>query len=144
MYAIIDACGKQYKVQEGDIVFVERLEEEEGKKVTFDQVLLVSEDGKTTVGEPTVKGAKVTATIIGHGRGKKIIVFKYKAKKNERKTRGHRQSYTKIQIESISIASPKSKKVEVEETAEVEVQKNPAKAATKKIAATKTAEKKAE
>ena len=118
MYAIIDACGKQYKVQEGDIVFMERLEEEEGKKVTFSEVLLVSDDNKTTVGTPTVKGAKVTATVVGHGKGKKILVFKYKAKKNERKRRGHRQAYTKVQIEKISIAAPRAKKVETEEKVE--------------------------
>ncbi len=114
MYAIIEACGKQYKVQEGDIVFMERLEEEEGKKITFNEVLLVSEDEKTTVGTPKVKGAKVTATVVGHGKGKKILVFKYKAKKNERKRRGHRQAYTKVQIEKISVSAPKTKKVETE------------------------------
>lgn len=118
MYAIIEACGKQYKVQEGDIVFMERLEEEEGKKVTFDNVLLISDDKKTTVGTPGVKGAKVSATVIGHGKGKKILVFKYKAKKNERKRRGHRQAYTKVQIEKISVAAPKAKKVETEAKAE--------------------------
>ena len=73
MYAIIEACGKQYKVQEGDIVFMERLDEEEGKKVTFDNVLLISDDKKTTVGTPNVKNAKVSATVVGHGKGKKIL-----------------------------------------------------------------------
>ena len=112
MYAIIEACGKQYKVSEGDIVFMERLDAEEGKTVTFDQVLLVSDDKATEVGAPTVKNAKVTATVIGHGKGKKIRVFKYKAKKNERKTRGHRWCYTKVQIEKISTKAP-AKKAEV-------------------------------
>lgn len=114
MYAIIEACGKQYKVQEGDIVFMERLDEEEGKKVTFDNVLLISDDKKTTVGTPNVKNAKVSATVVGHGKGKKILVFKYKAKKNERKRRGHRQAYTKVQIEKISVTAPRAKKVETE------------------------------
>lgn len=102
MYAIIEACGKQYKVEEGDIVFFERLQDEEGSKITFDNVMLISKDGKTTVGEPTIKGAKVEGTVIGHGKDKKILVFRYKAKKNVRKTRGHRQCYTKVQIEKIS------------------------------------------
>lgn len=119
MYAIIEACGKQYKVQEGDIVFMERLDEEEGKKVTFDNVLLISDDKKTTVGTPNVKNAKVSATVVGHGKGKKILVFKYKAKKNERKRRGHRQAYTKVQIEKISVTAPRAKKVETEVKAEV-------------------------
>ncbi len=118
MYAIIEACGKQYKVQEGDIVFMERLDEEEGKKVTFDNVLLISDDKKTTVGTPNVKNAKVSATVVGHGKGKKILVFKYKAKKNERKRRGHRQAYTKVQIEKISVTVPRAKKVETEVKAE--------------------------
>ena len=118
MYAIIEAGGKQYKVQEGDIVFMERLDEEEGKKVTFDNVLLISDDKKTTVGTPNVKNAKVSATVVGHGKGKKILVFKYKAKKNERKRRGHRQAYTKVQIEKISVTAPRTKKVETEVKAE--------------------------
>ena len=117
MYAIIEACGKQYKVSEGDIVFMERLDNEEGTTVTFDQVLLVSSDDKTEVGAPTVKNAKVTATVVGHGKGKKIRVFKYKAKKNERKTRGHRWCYTKVQIEKISTKAP-AKKAETTEAAE--------------------------
>ncbi len=115
MYAIIEACGKQYKVEEGDIVFFERLENEEGSQITFDSVLLISKDGKTTVGEPTIKGAKVEGTIIGHGKDKKVLVFRYKAKKNVRKTRGHRQCYTKVQIEKISL---KAKKETVAETVE--------------------------
>ena len=109
MYAVIDACGKQYKVAEGDLVFVEKLEANEGEKVTFDQVLLVSDDGKVKVGTPTVKGAKVEATVVKQGKAKKIVVFKYKAKKNERRKQGHRQPYTQVKIEKISVkASAKS------------------------------------
>jgi large subunit ribosomal protein L21 len=115
MYAIIEACGKQYKVQEGDIVFMERLNNDEGATVTFDNVLLVSKDGKTTVGAPTIKNAKVTGVVVGHGKGKKILVFKYKAKKNERKARGHRACYTRVQIEKISVGTSKAKKEEVAE-----------------------------
>ncbi len=102
MYAVIDACGRQYKVAEGDLVFVEKLEANEGEKVTFDQVLLISDDGKVKVGTPTVKGAKVEATVVKQGKAKKIVVFKYKAKKNERKKQGHRQPYTQVKIEKIS------------------------------------------
>lgn len=118
MYAIVEISGKQYKVQEGDIVFVDRLENlEEGSKVTFDKVLLVSDDKKVTVGQDTVKGAKVEATIVGHGKGKKVIVFKYKAKKNYRRTQGHRQPYTKVQIEKIATTT-RAKKVATEEVKE--------------------------
>lgn len=114
MYAIVEISGKQYKVQEGDVVFVDRLENvEEGNKVTFDKVLMISDDKKVTIGQDTVKGAKVEASVIGHGKAKKIIVFKFKAKKNYRRTRGHRQPYTKIQIEKIS-ATTRAKKATAE------------------------------
>ena len=118
MYAVIESCGKQYKVAEGDVVFFEKLDAEEGKKVSFDKVVLVSDDGKVQVGNPYVKGVKVEGKVVAHGKGKKIIVFKMKPKKNERKRRGHRQSYTKVQIEKISVAAPKAKKVEAEAAAE--------------------------
>lgn len=115
MYAIIETCGRQYKVAEGDIVTLEKLEVSEGEKVVFDKVLLISNDGKVKVGTPTIKSAKVEATVVEHGKGKKIIVFKYKPKKNERKKQGHRQPYTKIKIEKISQRAG-TKKVTVEET----------------------------
>ena len=105
MYAIIEACGKQYKVLEGDTVFFEKLDAEEGKKVTFDKVILVSDDKEVKVGDPYVKGVKVEGKVISHGKGKKIIVFKMKAKKNERTKQGHRQPYTKVEITSIKLAS---------------------------------------
>ena len=101
MYAIIEACGRQYKVTEGDTVYFEKLDAEEGKKVSFDKVVMLSNDGDVQVGSPYVAGAKVDGKVISHGKGKKIIVFKYKPKKNERKTRGHRQEYTKVEITSI-------------------------------------------
>ena len=107
MYAIIESCGRQYKVAEGDVVFFEKLEAEEGKKVTFDNVVLVSEDGKVQVGNPYVKGVKVEGKVVSHGKHKKIIVFKMKAKKNERKKQGHRQPYTKVEITSIKLATAK-------------------------------------
>ena len=101
MYAIIEACGRQYKVTEGDTVYFEKLDAEEGKKVSFDKVVMLSNDGDVQVGSPYVAGAKVDGKVVSHGKGKKIIVFKYKPKKNERKTRGHRQEYTKVEITSI-------------------------------------------
>ena len=109
MYAIIESCGKQYKVAEGDVVFFEKLDVEEGKKVTFDKVILVSNDGKIEVGTPNVKGVKVEGKVVSHGKGKKIRVYKYKAKKNYRRTQGHRQPYTKVEITSIKTATAKAK-----------------------------------
>jgi large subunit ribosomal protein L21 len=101
MYAIIETGGKQYKVAEGDVLFIEKLEVAEGDAVAFDQVLAVSKDGSLVVGEPLVVGAKVTAKVEKHGKDRKIIVYKYKAKKNYRRKQGHRQPYTKVVIEKI-------------------------------------------
>ena len=116
MYAIIESCGKQYKVAEGDVVFFEKLDAEEGKKVTFDKVILVSEDGKVQVGAPYVKGVKVEGKVVSHGKGKKIIVFKMKAKKNYRRKQGHRQPYTKVEITTIKRATKKAEAARSEET----------------------------
>lgn len=102
MYAIIETGGKQYKVHEGDVVFVEKLAVEEGANYTFDRVLVVSKEGEATFGNPVVSNATVDAKVIAHGKDKKIIVFKYKPKKNYRKKTGHRQLYTKVQIEKIN------------------------------------------
>ena len=112
MYAIIEACGRQYKVQEGEAVYFEKLDAEEGKKVSFDKVILVSDDGKVQVGNPYVKGVKVEGKVVSHGKGKKIIVFKMKAKKNERTKQGHRQPYTKVEITGIKTAAKKAAKAE--------------------------------
>ena len=101
MYAIIDSCGKQYKVSEGDVVFFEKLDAEEGKTLSFDNVVLVSDGKDVKIGTPYVKGAKVEGTVVAHGKGNKILVYKYKAKKNYRRTQGHRQPYTKVEIKSI-------------------------------------------
>lgn len=109
MYAIIESCGKQYKVAEGDVVFFEKLDVEEGKKITFDNVVLVANGEKIEIGNPYVKGFKVEGKVVSHGKGKKIIVFKYKAKKNYRRKQGHRQPYTKVEITSIK--KPVAKKV---------------------------------
>lgn len=102
MYAVIETGGKQYRVQEGDTLFVEKISGEEGSNVSFDKVLLTSNDGDVKVGKPYVDGASVDANIVEHGKGKKIIVFKYKAKKDYRRKQGHRQPYTKIKIEKIN------------------------------------------
>ena len=101
MYAIIETGGKQYKVNEGDILFIEKLDVNEGDTVTFDCVKAVSVGTEFKVGAPTVEGAAVTAKVIANGKGKKIYVMKYKSKKNEKKKIGHRQPYTKVQILSI-------------------------------------------
>ena len=114
MYAVIEACGKQYKVTKGDVVFFEKLDVEEGKKVTFDKVVLVSDGKKVEVGAPYVKGVKVEGKVVAHGKAKKILVYKYKAKKNYRRTQGHRQPYTKVEITSIKVpAEKKEAKAEV-------------------------------
>ena len=119
MYAIIETCGKQYKVAEGDVVFFEKLDAEVNKKYVFDKVVLVSEEGKVQVGNPYVKGVKVEGKVVSHGKGKKIIVFKMKPKKNYRRKQGHRQPYTKIEITKIVTATTKSsEKKENAETAQ--------------------------
>ncbi len=100
MYAIVETGGKQYKVAAGDTIYVEKLDAEVGQSVTLDKVCFVGGD-QTKVGTPTVAGASVTAKVVEHGRGKKIVVFKYKAKKNYHKKQGHRQPYTKLLVETI-------------------------------------------
>lgn len=101
MYAIIQTGGKQYRVAEGDVITVEKLEAAADEKVSFDQVLTVVNDGDVKVGAPLVDGAKVTGTVLAQGKAKKILVFKYKAKSNYRRRQGHRQPFTKVRIESI-------------------------------------------
>lgn len=100
MYAIIDTCGKQYRVEEGDIIFVDKMNVNEGEVVTFDKVIAVSKDGDLKIGNP-VEGASVTGVVLRNARAKKIMVFKYKAKKTYRRMRGHRQPYSKVQIQTI-------------------------------------------
>ncbi len=101
MFAIIETGGKQYKVTEQDIIFVEKLNVNEGDEITFDQVVALSGDNGFVVGTPVVAGAKVTASVLKQGKNKKIYVLKYKSKKNEKKKIGHRQPYTKVQITKI-------------------------------------------
>jgi large subunit ribosomal protein L21 len=101
VFAIIETGGKQYKVNEGDIIFVEKMDVAEGSTVTLDKVLAVSKDSFVT-GAPYVEGASVVANVVKNGKGPKISVIKYKAKKNEKKKIGHRQPYTKLQIQTIN------------------------------------------
>ena len=103
MHAIIETGGKQYKVAEGDTLFIEKLPNEAGDAVTFDKVLAILDGDKATFGTPVVEGAKVDASVVKNGKGKKIIVFKYKPKQNYRRKQGHRQPYTKVTIGKISV-----------------------------------------
>lgn len=102
MYAIIVTGGKQYKVTNGDVVFVEKLDAEENAEITFDKVLAVGSDDGIKAGAPYVEGATVSAKVIKNGKGKKITVFTYKSKKNEKRKKGHRQPYTKVEITAIN------------------------------------------
>ena len=103
-HAIIVTGGKQYRVAEGDLLFIEKLPVEAGETVTFDQVLaVVNDEAEPIIGTPTVEGATVTAKVVKNGKGKKIRVFKYKAKKNYRRRQGHRQPYTQVQIDAITV-----------------------------------------
>lgn len=102
MYAVIETGGKQYKVSEGDTIFVEKLEVADGETYTFDKVLAVADGDKVSFGAPTVAGATVSATVVKTGKSKKIYVFKMKRKKNYRNKKGHRQPYTKLTIEKIN------------------------------------------
>jgi len=101
MYAIIKTGGKQYMVNEGDVLMVEKLDAESGTKVMFEEVLAIGNNGELNLGNPVVSGAKVEATVVQNGKTKKVIIFKYKSKKDYRKKQGHRQPFTKVKIEKI-------------------------------------------
>jgi len=101
MYAIFANGGKQYRVSEGDVVFLEKVSAEPGQTVSFSEVLAVGLDEKLVVGTPYVENASITAKVVSHGKAKKVIVFKYKAKKNYRRKQGHRQPFTKVTIDKI-------------------------------------------
>lgn len=102
MYAVIETGGKQYKVSEGDVIFIEKVEVDENEVVTFDKVLILADGENVTVGTPTVAGASVSAKVEKQGKAKKIYVFKMKRKKNYRRKKGHRQPFTKVTIEKIN------------------------------------------
>ena len=101
MFAVIETGGKQYKVAEGDIIYIEKLDASEGDKVTFENVLALQNGAGFQIGTPYVVGSKVTASVVKNGKGKKIYVMTYKPKKNEKRKLGHRQPYTKVQIDKI-------------------------------------------
>ncbi len=103
LYAIVETGGKQFKVSEGMTLYVEKLDAVAGDTVTLDKVFLVEKDGQVTVGTPHVPGASVTASVVEHGKAKKIHIFKYKSKKNYRRRQGHRQPYTKLKVNAISV-----------------------------------------
>ena len=109
MYAIIETGGKQYRVQEGDVITVEKLNVEAGKKVEFDKVLVMNNGADLQIGAPYVDGAKVFGNVVENGKAKKVIIFKYKAKKDERKKQGHRQPYTMVEITGIGADKPAKK-----------------------------------
>ncbi|MEZ4797175.1 MAG: 50S ribosomal protein L21 [Flavobacteriaceae bacterium] len=122
MYAIVEIAGQQFKVEKDQKVFVHRLQTEEGKKVSFDNVLLLSDGGKVTVGAPAIDGAQVSAKVLSHLKGDKVIVFKKKRRKGFRKKNGHRQSLTEILIENI-VASGAKPAAKAEKTAPAKEEK---------------------
>jgi large subunit ribosomal protein L21 len=137
MYAIVEIAGQQFKVAKDQKVFVHRLQDKEGSKVSFDNVLLL-DDGKITIGAPAIKGAVVTAKVLNHLKGDKVIVFKKKRRKGFRVKNGHRQFLTEIQIENISAKAPAKKTVAKKETKPADVIKTVAdKPVVKKAASTK-------
>jgi large subunit ribosomal protein L21 len=109
MYAIVDVAGKQYRVEEGQKIYVHRLEGDEGSAVTFEKVLMIDADGKVVVGQPVIDGASVSATILSHLKGDKVLVFKKKRRKGYQKLNGHRQYLSQIKIDSISEKAAKKK-----------------------------------
>jgi large subunit ribosomal protein L21 len=134
MYAVIETGGKQYRVQEGDVITVEKLNAEAGEKVTFDKVLLLNDDKEVKVGTPYLA---VTGTVVENGKGKKVIIFKYKAKKDYRKKQGHRQPYTAVKIDSLGGAAKAASKKEAAPKAEVKEEAKEAKPAKKVSASMK-------
>jgi len=102
MYAVIETCGKQYRVSAGDKIRFEKLDAADGSEVTFDNVIILGKDDGAVIGEPYVSGASVSGKVLDHGKDDKVIVFKYRRKKNYRKFRGHRQQYTTVEISGIS------------------------------------------
>ena len=112
MYAIIETGGKQYKVQSGDVLFIEKLDAAEQDAVTFDKVLALHNDKELKIGSPLIKGASVEATVLKNGKNRKIRVFTYRPKKGSKRAMGHRQPYTKVQINAIHARAPRAKKAE--------------------------------
>ena len=141
MYAIVEIAGQQFKVEKDQQIFVHRLEEKEGAKVEFDNVLLIDNNGKVNVGAPAISGAKVTAKVLDHVKGDKVVVFKKKRRKGYRVKNGHRQAFTQIEIQSIVEKGATAKKATA--TAVKKEAKAEPKAAAKKAPAKKAPAKKA-
>ena len=141
MYAIVEIAGQQFKVEKDQQIFVHRLEEKEGAKVEFDNVLLIDNNGKINVGAPAISGAKVTAKVLDHVKGDKVVVFKKKRRKGYRVKNGHRQAFTQIEIQSIVEKGATAKKATA--TAVKKEAKAEPKAAAKKAPAKKAPAKKA-
>ncbi len=144
MYAIVDIAGQQFKVEKDQEIFVHRLEDKEGSKVKFDEVLLLDNDGQISVGTPYVNGMSVSATVLSHEKGDKVTIFKKKRRKSYQKENGHRQQFSKIKIEEIGKVTA-AKKAEVAKEAEPKAEKaveKPEAAEAKKTAPKKVAEKK--
>ena len=141
MYAIVEIAGQQFKVEKDQQIFVHRLEEKEGAKVEFDKVLLIDNKGKVNVGAPAISGAKVTAKVLDHVKGDKVVVFKKKRRKGYRVKNGHRQAFTQIEIQSIVEKGATAKKATA--TAVKKEAKAEPKAAAKKAPAKKAPAKKA-
>jgi len=114
MYAIVEIAGQQFKVQKDQKVYVHRLDAEAGSKIDFDKVLLIEDKGKVNVGAPAVAGAKVTAEVLNHVKGDKVIVFKKKRRKGYKKKNGHRQAFTELSIKGIKVKKPAAKKAAAE------------------------------
>ena len=151
MYAIVEIAGQQFKVEQDQQIFVHRLEAKEGSKIDFDKVLLMDDSGKINVGAPVIKGAKVTAKVLEHLKGDKVIVFKKKRRKGYKVKNGHRQYLTKLEILKINAKAPPAKKAAPKKEAKPVAKKAPAakkpaakKPAAKKAPAKKTTAKKAE
>jgi large subunit ribosomal protein L21 len=122
MYAIVEIAGQQFKVEQNDEIFVHRLEGEPGTKLEFDQVLLLDNDGKISVGKPLVEGSSISGQIVGHVRGDKVVIFKKKRRKGYEKESGHRQDFSKVLIEKINLSgATRAKKAKETEEAPAEV-----------------------
>ena len=142
MYAVIKTGGKQYKVSKDDIISVEKLSEDTGKKIKLNEVLIISDKGKPIVGDPLIKGASVEAEIMDHSRAAKITVFKKKRRHNYRRKKGHKQNITNLKILSINASQGKTKASDAEEKKTATKKAAPKKAAPKKVAPKKAAPKK--
>lgn len=138
MYAVIETGGKQYRVQQGDVITVEKLKVEAGDRVTFDKVLVVNDGTEVKVGTPSVNGAAISGTVVENGKGKKVIIFKYKSKKDYRKKQGHRQPYTMIKIDEFSVdgkvsKAPAEKPAELKKAEEISIDEKSVKVSLKSM-----------